>query len=214
MAVIPPLKLEKLYKDMESEGYHRGSPIWEHILDQYEDIQEHINAFIALSNSDQDGRPPLRRIKRKYLAIIDECEAGFGGDIPIQSYSHTDGNGKEFFDDFDFLLEYIEEYKEERDADWKEERLDKLIQFCLNVELKIEPFHINTVAESGYPSDDGENCWDCGIENENADMNICSSCGHTICWDCQGAINASDHSPHRDGRKEDGLECGNTRRVL
>lgn len=63
-------------------------------------------------------------------------------------------------------------------------------------------------------TDDGANCWDCGIENENADMNMCSNCGHTICWDCQGGINASDRSPHRDGRIADDLSCGNTNRVL
>ena len=62
-------------------------------------------------------------------------------------------------------------------------------------------------------TDDGQNCWDCGTENESADMDMCTNCGHTICWDCQGGINASDRSPHREGRREDGLSCGNTKRV-
>ena len=55
-------------------------------------------------------------------------------------------------------------------------------------------------------TDDGENCWDCGIPNEEANMNMCSECGHTLCWDCQGS--------HRNGRVDDGLPCGQTNRVF
>jgi len=63
-------------------------------------------------------------------------------------------------------------------------------------------------------TDDGENCWDCGIPNEEADMNMCSECGHTLCWDCQGGMNSSTFSPHRNGRVDDGLPCGQTNRVF
>jgi hypothetical protein len=35
------------------------------------------------------------------------------------------------------------------------------------------------------PSDDGENCWDCGDPDEANDMNLCCTCGHTVCFDCQ-----------------------------
>jgi len=63
-------------------------------------------------------------------------------------------------------------------------------------------------------TDDGDNCWDCGIPNDEADMNMCSECGHTLCWDCQGGMNSSTFSPHRNGRVDDGLPCGQTNRVF
>ena len=67
----------------------------------------------------------------------------------------------------------------------------------------------------GYPNaDDGENCWDCGIENENYDMNMCSNCGHTICWDCSGGMDSAINRPHRHARNIDDLPSGKTNRVL
>lgn len=63
-------------------------------------------------------------------------------------------------------------------------------------------------------ADDGDNCWDCGEPNDEANMNMCNECRHTICWDCQGGINSSYSSPHRDGRLADKLPCGNTTRIL
>ena len=63
-------------------------------------------------------------------------------------------------------------------------------------------------------ADDGANCWDCGEPNDEANMNMCNECRHTICWDCQGGINSSYSSPHRDGRLADKLPCGNTTRIL
>ena len=55
-----------------------------------------------------------------------------------------------------------------------------------------------------FVEDDGENCWDCGDPNDDGLMNICSTCGATLCWDCQGGQHASLSTPHR---------CGTERRL-
>jgi hypothetical protein len=65
-------------------------------------------------------------------------------------------------------------------------------------------------------ADDGENCWDCGlnvIEEDSGGLR-CNSCQHTLCWDCTGGVRSSFYSPHKSGRDEDQGECGATRRVL
>jgi hypothetical protein len=52
------------------------------------------------------------------------------------------------------------------------------------------------------PIDGGTNCWDCGATAEDEDMNMCSQCRVTICWDCQGGVMSSYSSPHTCGMEQ------------
>ena len=53
------------------------------------------------------------------------------------------------------------------------------------------------------PSDDGANCWDCGKSEEEHALAfpMCTTCGHSICDDCQRAHSGSSR-------------CGSTTPVL
>ena len=53
-------------------------------------------------------------------------------------------------------------------------------------------------------SDDGMNCWDCGVSSEDEDFLMCVECGHSLCWDCTGGVKSNYYSPHRSDR------CGST----
>ena len=65
-------------------------------------------------------------------------------------------------------------------------------------------------------ADDGENCWDCGVdvEDEGLGGEMCADCRHTLCWECTGGQRRSFNDIHRNGREHDGKPCGTTTRVL
>ena len=64
-------------------------------------------------------------------------------------------------------------------------------------------------------ADDGENCWDCGEPMEDTNGGeMCTACHRTLCWECTGGRLRAYHSPHLEGRLEDGGCCGETARIL
>jgi hypothetical protein len=65
-------------------------------------------------------------------------------------------------------------------------------------------------------ADDGDNCWDCGINvvEDGDGGEMCTACRRALCWDCTGGRLRSYRSPHKDGREEDNGRCGTTVRVL
>ena len=65
-------------------------------------------------------------------------------------------------------------------------------------------------------ADDGQNCWDCGVNvvEEDNGGEMCTDCRHTLCWDCTGGRMRAFNDIHRNGRRTDNGKCGSTVREL